>query len=123
MLVPRQLTEDHKKNRRGVTLPHLLRFNVHGEDVLEQIITGDETWVHQYCHETNAQSMARKHAGSPTIKKFTKSTSSEKLMATVFWDMHVVLLLHFPPPNEAVNSAVSQSNHSKNKKVVQCKRL
>jgi hypothetical protein len=30
-----------------------LRFNDHGEDFLEQIITGDEIWVHQYCPETN----------------------------------------------------------------------
>ena len=47
--VPLQLTEDHKKNRMGASLTHLLRFNDHGEDFLEQIITGDETWVHQYC--------------------------------------------------------------------------
>jgi len=66
--VPRQLTEDHKKPRMGASLTHLLRFNDHGEDFLEQIITGDETWVHQYYPETQAQSMAWKHPGSPTIK-------------------------------------------------------
>ena len=27
----------------------LFRFNEHGEDFLEQIITGDETSVHQFC--------------------------------------------------------------------------
>jgi hypothetical protein len=45
--VPRQLTEDNKKTRMGVSLTHLLRFNDHGEDFLKQIITGSETWVHQ----------------------------------------------------------------------------
>ena len=49
--VPRQLTEDHKKNRMGASLTNLLRFNDNGEDFLEQIITGDETWIHQYCPE------------------------------------------------------------------------
>ena len=93
--VPRQLTEDHKKTRMGASLTHLLRFNDHGEDFLEQIVTGDETWVHQHCPETKAQSVAWKHPGSPTIKTFKTSTSSGKLMATVFWDMHFVLLLHF----------------------------
>ena len=39
------------------------------------------------------------------IKKFKTSTCSGKLMATMFWDMHGVLLLHFSPPNETVNSA------------------
>ena len=67
--VLRQLTEDHKKNHVGASLTHLLRFKDHGEDSLEQIITGDETWVHQYCPETKAQSMTLKHPGSPTIKK------------------------------------------------------
>jgi len=52
----------------GASLTHLLRFNDHGEDFLEQIITGDETWVHHYCPETEVQSMAWKHPGSPTIK-------------------------------------------------------
>jgi len=75
---------------------------------LKQIITEDETWVHQYCPETKAQSMAWKHPVSPTIKKFKTSTSSGKLMATVFWDMHGVLLLHFSPPNGTVNSAAYQ---------------
>jgi len=93
--VPRQQTEDHKKNHMGASLTHLLCFNDHGEDFLEQIITGDETWVHQYCPETKAQSMAWKHPGSPTFKKFKTSTSSRKQMANVFWDMHGVLLCTF----------------------------
>jgi len=80
---------------------------------LEQIITGDETRVHQYCPETKAQSMARKHA----IKKFKKSTSSGKLMASVFWDMHGVVLLHFSSPNETVNSA---AYHATLKKLKSC---
>jgi len=120
--VPRQLTENHKKNRMDASLTHLLHFNDHGEDFLEQIITGDETSVHQYCSETKVHSMAWKHPGSPTIKKFKTSTSSGKLMATVFWDMHGVLLLHFSPPNETVNSAAHQATLKKLKRAVQCKR-
>ena len=42
--VPRQLTDDHKKNCMGASLTHLFHFNDHGEDFLEQIITGVETW-------------------------------------------------------------------------------
>ena len=103
----------------GCIHTHLLCFNDHGDDFLEQIITGDETCVHQYCPETKAQSMAWKHPGSPTIKKFKISITSGKLMATVFWDMHGVLLLHFSPPNETVNSAATLK---KLKRCVQCKR-
>jgi hypothetical protein len=52
----------------GASLTRLLRFNDHGEDFLEQIITGDETWVHQQCPERNAQSMKWKHPGSPNSR-------------------------------------------------------
>jgi len=43
-------------------------------------------------------------------------------MATVFWDMHVVFLLHFSPPNETVNSAAYQATLKKLKRAVQRKR-
>ena len=43
-------------------------------------------------------------------------------MATVSWDMHVVLLLHFSPPNETVNSAAYQATLTKLKEAVQRKR-
>ena len=44
------------------------------------------------------------------------------MMVTVFWDMHGVLLLHFIPPNETVNSAGYQANLKKIKRAVQRKR-
>jgi len=34
-------------------------------------------------------------------------------MATVFWDMHGVRLLHFSAPNETVNSAAYQATLKK----------
>jgi len=43
-------------------------------------------------------------------------------MATVFCDMHGVLLLHFSPPNETVNSAVYQATLKKLKRAVRRKR-
>ena len=43
-------------------------------------------------------------------------------MATVFWDMHGVLLLHFSPPNETVNSASYQASLKKFRRAVQRKR-
>jgi hypothetical protein len=95
--VSRQLTEDHKKNRVGTSLAHLHCFNNHGEDFLEQIITGDEAWVHQYCPETKAQSMVWKHPGFPTIKYFKTSTNSGKMMATVLVCFCCILLLMKQP--------------------------
>ena len=65
--------------------------------------------------------MAWQHPGSP-VKKFKTSTSSGKLVETVFWDMHGVLLLHFTPPNETVNSAAHQATLKKLKRAVQRKK-
>ena len=66
--------------------------------------------------------MTVQHPGPPSFKKFKTSTSSRKLMATVFWDMHGVLLFHFTPPNETVNSAAYQSTLKKLKRAVQRKK-
>jgi len=43
-------------------------------------------------------------------------------MATEFWDMNGVLLLHFSPPNETVNSAAYQATLKKLKGAVERKR-
>jgi len=104
VIVHEQLTIDNWTTDGGPQekaygcIPAHLRFNDHGEDFLEKI-TGDETWVHEYCYEEISQSMAWKHPASPTIKQLKTSTSSWKLMAYVFWDMHGVLLVHFSSRN------------------------
>jgi len=103
----------------GASLTHLLCFN---DNFLEQITTRDEIWAHQYYPETKAQFMAWKYPVSPAIKKFKTSTRSGKPKVTVFWHMRGVLLLHFPPPNETVNSAAYQATLKKLKRAVQRKR-
>jgi transposase len=71
---------------------------------------------------TNTVLRQKRNPWPPTIKKFKTSTSSGKMMATVFWDMHGVLLLHISPPNATVNSAAHQSTLKKLKRAVQRKR-
>ena len=46
--VPRQLTPQHKSQRMGLSLQHLQRYHDEGDDMLSQIVTGDESWVHHY---------------------------------------------------------------------------
>ena len=57
------------------------------------MITGDETWVYHVTPETKRDSMTWKHPGSPPAKKFKVQQSARKLMATVFWDRHGILLM------------------------------
>ena len=53
--VPRLLTDDQKENR--VEISQKLLANANGnENFLKNIITGDETWDHEYEVETKMQS-------------------------------------------------------------------
>jgi len=54
--VPHFLTDDHKKNR--VEISQELLANANGnENILKNIITGDEAWVYGYDVETRTQSL------------------------------------------------------------------
>ena len=50
-------------------------------------MTVDETWIHYYEPENEAQSP----------KKFKTQPSAGKVMATVFWDAKGVIMLDFYP--------------------------
>jgi hypothetical protein len=44
--VPRQLTPDHKAQRMGTSLQHLLHYETEENAFLFQSVTGDKSWVH-----------------------------------------------------------------------------
>ena len=66
--VPRHLTEERKHNRQHICSSLLERYNREGDNFLNRIITGDETWVHHYELETKRQSMQWKHTSSSSKK-------------------------------------------------------
>jgi hypothetical protein len=65
---------------------HLAHYRKQGDNFLQCIFTGDETWVHYYQPETKWKSMQWKHPSSPVAKNFKMETSADKLMLTNFWD-------------------------------------
>jgi hypothetical protein len=81
--------------------------NFSPRQLLDRIVIADETWVHHYEPESKAQSMAWKRPTSPLAKKFKSQPSAGKIMLTVFWDMESVILVHFTPKGESVNSQIS----------------
>jgi hypothetical protein len=105
--VPRELKEREKNemNRMDLSLQHLLRYADEGEDMLNRIVTGDESWVHHYQPESKRTSMQLKHPSSPQIKKIKLTPSAGKVMLTVFQDNQGVLLAHFQKRGENLNSA------------------
>jgi Transposase. len=64
-------------------------------DFWRRLITVDETWVHHYTPETKNQSKQWVEAGGSAPKKAKTVKSAGKVMATVFWDAHGILLIDY----------------------------
>ena len=110
--VPRHLTEEHKHNGQHICTSLLERYSREGDNFLNRIVTGDETWVHHYEPETKRQSMQWTHTLSPS-KKFKSQPSAGKLLMTVFWDSQGPILEHYMEKGVTVTS-INYSNMLKN---------
>lgn len=102
--VPKNLTPEHKKKRLGAALTFLERYHADGDEFLDRIVTGDETWISHFTPETKQQSMHWRRSGSPVTTKFKQTLSVQKVMCTVFWDRKGILLIDFLPRGETVNA-------------------
>jgi histone-lysine N-methyltransferase SETMAR len=102
--VPKMLTDNHKATRMGLSLFHLMRYQEQGDQFLQRLVTGDETWVYHFTPESKRASMTWKHTSSPPPKKFKATLSTNKILATVFWDHDGVLLVDFLSKGETVNA-------------------
>ncbi|GFY11564.1 histone-lysine N-methyltransferase SETMAR [Trichonephila clavipes] len=59
--VPRLLSKEHKLKRMACALDFLDRYHKEGDQFLERIVTGDETWVSHITPESKRQSMEWRH--------------------------------------------------------------
>jgi hypothetical protein len=50
--VPKMLTDDHKTKRMGSALKFLTRYAQDGDEFLDSIVTGDETWGFHHTPES-----------------------------------------------------------------------
>ncbi|GFV80337.1 HTH_48 domain-containing protein [Trichonephila clavipes] len=89
--VPRLLTEEHKLKRMACALDFLDRYHKEGDQFLERIVTGDETWVSHITPESKRQSMQWRHTNSPVRVQAKWTISTRKVMANEFWDRPGVL--------------------------------
>ena len=83
----------------------LLKIKADEDCFLDQIITGDETWVYQYDPETKQQSKQWLPCGSSGPIKFKSKRSVKKKMVTVFWDSERVVLVDFLEGKKTVTGA------------------
>ncbi|GFO19279.1 histone-lysine N-methyltransferase SETMAR [Plakobranchus ocellatus] len=140
-LVPKMLMEDHKLQRVEISQRLLQRCQQDNGDedtthigvgpggdfqannnLFDNLITGDETWVHLNTPETKRDSMTWKHPSSPVTKKFKVQRSAAKVMATVFWDAKGVILLDILPQGQCINAARYCSTLDRLKEAIRRKR-
>jgi hypothetical protein len=73
----------------------LQRYESEGADVLDSIVTCDDTWVHYFTTESKRVSKQCKHTHSPTPRKAKAIFLAGKIMATVFKGYHSPGLSHW----------------------------
>ena len=85
---------EQQKRCRYETRIHLERYQNEGENLLNNIITIDKTWVRAYEPELKHQSAEWRHAGSPRRQKFRQNASPVKLMVILAYGVQGVILCH-----------------------------
>jgi hypothetical protein len=83
----------------------LAHYYEEGDNFLQQIVTGGETWVHHYQLESKRKSMQWKHPSSPVVKKFETQPSPGKLMMMILWDSQGPILETYLERGTTVTSA------------------
>ena len=78
--VPHALTEQQKWCSYETCRIHLERYQ-NGENLLNNVIAIDETWVRAYEPELKRQSAEWRHEVSPQRQKFRQNLSPVKLMS------------------------------------------
>lgn len=79
--------EENKNNGHECSLDCLTHYNKKGDDMLSQIITGDETWFSHFTPESKYESMELRHT-----------------MYRIFWDNHGVLIVDFIQRETTINA-------------------
>ena len=102
--VPHALTEQQKWCRYETCRIHLERYQNERENLLNNIITIDETWIRAYEPELKRQTAEWSHEGSPRRQKFRQNPSPVKLMVILAYDVQGVSLYHILPHSETVNA-------------------
>lgn len=83
--VPRQLTDEQKEGRVEFCQTMLQRFDEGRSRNIENIITGDETWIYMFDPETKRQSQVWLFPGETPPLKFKRSRSVGKKMVATFF--------------------------------------
>jgi hypothetical protein len=101
-IVPKLLLDEQKERCKELWLDILQQIDDE-PDLLNLIITCDESWVFTYDPETKRQLMQWKSTSSPRPKKAYMSRSKFKGMLIVFFDIQRILIAEWVPSGQTVN--------------------
>lgn len=104
---------------------HRRNHEQQGDTFVDQIITGDETWVCHFTPETKRKFMEWHYSRSPTRTrpyKFKQLFSMKKVMASMFWDQKGLLLVDFLPQGMTINADACCEALQKLRRAIQNKR-
>ncbi|KAJ7341156.1 hypothetical protein JRQ81_004950 [Phrynocephalus forsythii] len=101
--VPCLLTPLQKQTCHDFSQQNLTQLEWNEDNFFARLITMDECWVYLYDLETKEMSKEWKHP-SPPPKKAKVQKSAGKVMLSVFWDSHGVILTNYLPKGETLNS-------------------
>jgi histone-lysine N-methyltransferase SETMAR len=112
--VPKVLTDDLKTYCMGAALKFLVRYHNEGDEFLNRGL--------DFPCDHKQQSVQWRHSASPKAKKCEQTLSARKIMCSVFWDRHDVLLIDIMTQGTTVNSDVYCETVSKLLQAIQNKR-
>ena len=104
-MVPKLLS-DNQKERRVLVCKDILECLETEPNLLDKVITGDESWIFEYDPETKRQSLQWKSAGSSRPKKAKMSKSKMELLFIAFFDISGIVHTEFLPQGTTINQHV-----------------
>ena len=93
--VPRLLTADHKRARVIAPKQCLGMCQRNSKEFSRHYVIVGETWIHYYTPETKNQLKMWTGPGESAPKKAKTVPSAGKVMATIFWDSHGIILIDY----------------------------
>ena len=76
-------TEDHQRQRIDSSRQFLQRYADENDNILDSIVTGDETWAFHLTPETKQQSREWQHSSSSKPRKFKRTVCRQSHGTTI----------------------------------------